>query len=82
MRILLASAGALALLGLAACNGAQNEAATVNETVSGDSNTMGEAVSDVDAANAAMDNAFAAAENSYADNGAAESGEASNEITD
>lgn len=45
---------ALALLGLSACGGkAKNEAAEANETLAGDSNTMGEAVRDVDAATAA-----------------------------
>ena len=54
---------AFALLALSACNNnAPNEASEANETIGGDSNTMGEAVSDVDAANAATDNAFAAAE--------------------
>jgi hypothetical protein len=46
----------VALLALSACNGARNEAAEANESLTGDSNTMGEAVSDVDAANAATDN--------------------------
>ena len=57
----------LALFAVSACSGAKNEAAEANESLTGDSNTMGEAVSDVDAANAAMDNAFATAENAYAD---------------
>ena len=55
----------LAALTLTACGKAQNEAAEANETLTGDSNTMGEAVSDVNAANAATDAAFGAAENSY-----------------
>lgn len=63
---LFAPALGLALLALSACGGAQNEAATANEIQGGDSNAMGEAVSDVDAANAAMENAFTAAENAYA----------------
>ena len=59
---------AFALLALSACNNnAPNEASEANETIGGDSNTMGEAVSDVDAANAATDNAFAAAEGAYND---------------
>ena len=54
---------AIALLALAACNNkAKNEAAEANEQVMGDSNTMGEAVADV---NAAEDAAFTAAENAY-----------------
>lgn len=77
----------LALAGLSACGGAKDEAAEANETLAGDSNTMGEAVSDVDAANAAADAAFADAENAYADNAAAGaeaegSGDAGNEITE
>jgi hypothetical protein len=58
----------VALLAVSACSGAKNEAAEANETISGDSNTMGEAVSDVNAANAATDSAFTEAENSYAGN--------------
>lgn len=61
----------VALLALSACGGAKNEATEANETISGDSNTMGEAVSDVDAANAATESAFTAAENSYEGNVAA-----------
>ena len=73
---------ALALLALSACNNkAQNEAAEANETITGDSNTMGEAVADVNAANAATDAAFDAAENSYEAN-VADEGMAGNEITD
>jgi hypothetical protein len=73
---------ALALLALSACNNkAQNEAAEANETITGDSNTMGEAVADVNAANAATDAAFDAAENSYEAN-ASDAGVAGNEITD
>jgi hypothetical protein len=66
----------VALLALSACGGAKNEAAEANETVTGDSNTMGEAVSDVNAANAATESAFTEAENSYEGNVAA----AGNEI--
>jgi hypothetical protein len=66
----------VALLAVSACNGAKNEAAEANETISGDSNTMGEAVSDVNAANAATESAFTEAENSYEGNAA----EAGNEI--
>jgi hypothetical protein len=56
---LLLPLAALALLGLAACGQkAKNEAAEATEAVGGDSNTMGEAVSDVNAA-------FANAEDSY-----------------
>ncbi len=59
-------AAALALLSLAACGQrARNEAAEANEALAGDSNTMGEAVSDVDAARGA---AFNDAEASYAGN--------------
>lgn len=57
-----------ALFTLSACGGAKNEAAEANETVTGDSNTMGEAVSDVNAANAATESAFTEAENSYEGN--------------
>jgi len=54
---------AVALLGLSACgNSAKNEAAEANESVAGDSNTMGEAVGDV---NAAENAAFGAAESNY-----------------
>lgn len=68
---------ALALTGLAACGQkAKNEAAEANEAMAGDSNTMGEAVSDVNAAQAA---AFDDAENAYAGNAAEVDG---NEITD
>jgi hypothetical protein len=58
----------LALPGLSACGGTRDEASEANETITGDSNTMGEAVSDVDAANAALESAFAGAENSYSGN--------------
>lgn len=37
-------------LGLSACGGARDESLEANEIISGDSNTMGEAVSDVEAA--------------------------------
>lgn len=60
----------VALLALSACSGAKNEAAEANETISGDSNTMGEAVSEVNAANAATESAFTEAENAYAGNAA------------
>ena len=66
----------VALLALAACGGAKNEAAEANETITGDSNTMGEAVSDVNAANAAAESAFTEAENAYEGNAVA----AGNEI--
>ena len=71
MRKLLLPVAALALLGVTACNNAKNEAAEANETLSGDSNTMGEAVADVNAANAATDAAFDQAENAYVGNEAA-----------
>ena len=58
----------VALLAVSACSGAKNEAAEANETISGDSNTMGEAVSDVNAANAATESAFTEAENAYEGN--------------
>lgn len=64
----------IALLALSACGGAKNEAAEANETITGDSNTMGEAVSDVNAANAATDAAFTEAENAYAVSNVAETG--------
>ncbi len=74
---------AIALLALSACNNkAKNEAAEANEQVAGDSNTMGEAVSDV---NAAENSAFEAAESNYdqAVPAGEDSGdENSNEITD
>ena len=62
-KALLLPLAAAAVLGLAACGQrAQNEAAEANEAMAGDSNTMGEAVADV---NAAQDAAFNAAEASY-----------------
>ncbi|AQR75242.1 hypothetical protein [Sphingomonas sp. LM7] len=64
----------IALLALSACGGAKNEAAEANETITGDSNTMGEAVSDVNAANVATEDAFAEAENSYAGSNVADAG--------
>jgi hypothetical protein len=78
---------ALAVLGLPACsNKAKNEAAEANESVAGDSNTMGEAVGDL---NAAENAAFGAAESNYdeaapvapAGNAAADEG-SGDEITD
>ena len=57
----------LALLTLSACGGAKNEAAEANETISGDSNTMGEAVADVNAASA-ENAAFSEAEAAYSGN--------------
>lgn len=49
---------AAAVLGLAACgNKAKNEAAEANEAIAGDSNTMGEAVNDTNAADDALSNA-------------------------
>jgi len=75
-RLLLLPVAALALTGLSACgNKAKNEAAEANEAMAGDSNTMGEAVADV---NAAEDAAFANAESAYGN----DSGPAGNEITD
>lgn len=75
-KLLLLPVAALALAGLSACgNKAKNEAAEANEAMAGDSNTMGEAVADV---NAAEDAAFADAENAYAGNAAT----AGNEIVD
>lgn len=83
MRKMLLPLAAVATLALTACGGANNEAAEANETLSGDSNTMGEAVSDVNAANAAMDNAFSEAETEYSNATPVEdSGNASDEITD
>lgn len=75
-KLLLLPVAALALTGLSACgNKAKNEAAEANEAMAGDSNTMGEAVADV---NAAEDAAFANAESAYSNS----SGPAGNEITD
>lgn len=55
---------AVAVLGLSACGQkARDEAAEANESISGDSNVMAEAVSDVEAAENA---AFGAAEADYA----------------
>ncbi|HEX8301586.1 hypothetical protein [Sphingomonas sp.] len=69
---------AIAVLGLSACGKrAANEAAEANESVSGDSNTMGEAVTDV---NAAENAAFGAAENSYAEVPEGSAGGDANEI--
>jgi len=71
---------ALTALSLAACGQkAKNEAVEANEQMPGDSNTMGEAVADV---NAAQDAAFNSAETSYAGNGAAEAPAGDNEIFD
>jgi hypothetical protein len=73
---------ALTAFGLAGCGKkARNEAIEANESMPGDSNTMGEAVADV---NAAQDAAFNEAEASYAGNGAAadDGGATGNEITD
>ena len=65
-KTLLLPIAAVAMLGLVACGQkAKNEAAEANETVSGDSNTMGEAVNDTNAAQAA---AFNSAETQYDDN--------------
>lgn len=76
-KALLLPVAAIALTSLAACGQkAKNEAAEANEAMAGDSNTMGEAVSDVNAAQAA---AFDDAENAYAGNAAEVNG---NEITD
>jgi len=53
----------VALLSLSGCGSkAKNEAAEANESVAGDSNAMGEAVGDV---NAAENAAFGAAESNY-----------------
>ncbi|MBO9624443.1 MAG: hypothetical protein J7500_17175 [Sphingomonas sp.] len=83
-KTLLLPIAVVALAGLSACGGAKNEAAEANETLTGDSNTMGEAVSDVDAANAAADQAFAQAENAYSGNAAdvEQNVDNGNEITD
>ena len=68
---------AIAVLGLSGCGKkAANEAAEANESIGGDSNTMGEAVSDV---NAAENAAFGAAETSYSNVPADAQGDA-NEI--
>lgn len=78
-KALLLPVAALALSGLAACgHKAKNEAAEANEAMAGDSNTMGEAVADV---NAAQDAAFADAENAYSGTGN-ESDAGGNEIVD
>lgn len=77
-KLLFVSAAIFALAGLSACgNKAKNEAAEANETLAGDSNTMGEAVADV---NAAENAAFADAANAYA--GAPAPGALGNEIVD
>lgn len=68
-KALLIPAIALAALSISACGKkAANEALEANETMPGDSNTMGEAASDVNAAQAA---AFNDAEAAYATNSAA-----------
>ena len=49
-KLLLLPVAALAIAGLSACgNQAKNEAAEANEAMAGDSNTMGDAVADVNA---------------------------------
>ena len=69
---------ALAVFSLSACGKkAANEAAEANESVAGDSNTMGEAVSDV---NAAENAAFGEAESAYANVPAGEDSGDGNEI--
>jgi hypothetical protein len=85
-RTMLLPAAMLALAALSGCGGkARNEAAEANETVAGDSNTMAEAVNDVDAA---QNEAAAIGDNMAADNQAMsadepEQGEMDgNEITD
>ena len=81
MRKFLIPFAAIAVLGLAACGQkAKNEGAEANEVMSGDSNTMGEAVADTNAAEAA---AFNSAEQNYAGNdaGAEDAGD-TNEIYD
>ncbi len=76
-KALLLPLAAVAVLSLSACGKkAANEAAEANESVGGDSNTMGEAVSDV---NAAENAAFGSAETSYANVPANEQGD-DNEI--
>ena len=72
---------ALTAFGLAGCSQkAKNEAIEANESMPGDSNTMGEAVADV---NAAQDAAVNDAEASYAGNAAEPAGSAGdNEIFD
>jgi hypothetical protein len=84
MRKLLIPLAAIAVLGLAACGQkAKNEGAEANEVMSGDSNTMGEAVADTNAAEAA---AFNSAEQSYtgneADTGGSGDDASANEIYD
>ncbi|AJP74090.1 hypothetical protein [Sphingomonas hengshuiensis] len=80
MRPRLLPLAATALLALSACGGkAKNEAAEANETVAGDSNTMGEAVRDVDAANAAGAEAYPPAATA---SGTPESGSADTEGAD
>ncbi|RYY45999.1 MAG: hypothetical protein EOP59_03540 [Sphingomonadales bacterium] len=77
-KALLLPLAAIAVLSLSACGKkAANEAAEANESVGGDSNTMGEAVSDV---NAAENAAFGAAENAYAELPMNESSGDTNEI--
>ena len=81
MRKLFLPLAAIAVLGLTACGQkAKNEGAEANEVMSGDSNTMGEAVADTNAAEAA---AFNSAEQNYAGNEAGvETGGDANEIYD
>jgi protein involved in sex pheromone biosynthesis len=75
-KALILPAAALALAALSACgNQAGNEAAEANESMAGDSNTMGDAVADVNAAESA---AFTDAENAYAVTG----NDLGNEIVD
>jgi predicted small lipoprotein YifL len=79
-KLLLLPVAALALTGLAACGEkAKNEAVEANEQMPGDSNTMGEAVADV---NAAQDAAFNDAEASYTGNVADAAPADGNEIFD
>ena len=79
-KAILLPVAAFALLGVAACGQkAKNEAAEANSTAQGDSNTMGEAVEDTNAAAAA---AFNDAEASYGNAAVPVGNESSDEVID
>lgn len=80
-KAILLPVAAFALLGVAACGQkAKNEAAEANSTAQGDSNTMGEAVEDTNAAAAAA--AFNDAEANYGNVAAPVGNESSDEVID
>lgn len=79
-KAILLPVAAFALLGVAACGQkAKNEAAEANSTAQGDSNTMGEAVEDTNAAAAA---AFNDAEANYGNAAVPVGNESSDEVID